>query len=243
MKKTTLKRISLLCALFLIVGAIISTSSCGWIMIGDEGIYENALEKIEEARSLAKDKNTSRAVDEYEKAIAQLEEIPDYSETAATLEEAKREHDKLVMEQVKLCYQYDYFRADDWLARLYDQKKAESVTIWKDFSQDLLLGYYEIIVDALKSELKDPNSFTDVGTTFTYTTAAGTKENTVIIKKLYYNIDYTATNSFGGVVRNKFEYTFDDIEYTFESEYLTAAEVAEIVKHTDFNSLYAYLTE
>ncbi len=240
MKKTILRGMALLCAFCALFGMLISFSAC--LPLGskessgskEKRIYESALALIDEAKQST---YQTDAIAKYEEAIKKLESIPDYLETAATLNDAKVSHDKLIIEEIKFCYEFDYLEINDWLAKMYDQKKAESVSIWMDFSQDILLSYYKEIIKVIKSFLKDPNSFTDVGSSFTYTPKAGNAANTVIIQKLTYKIDYTATNGFGGAVRDLFEYTFEDLSYTFESEFLTSAEVAQVLKYTTFENM------
>lgn len=234
MKKTIRRSLALLCAFLTIVGTLVSFSACSLLTAMDESIYESALALIDEAKQSTYE---TEAIEKYREAIEKLETIPDYSDTAATLKDAKTAHDNLIIEQVKYCYTFDYFEINDWLSKMYDQKKAESVTIWMDFSQDIVLNLYNEIVTVIKSNLKNPNSFTDVGSSFSYTPKAGNGANVVIVQKLTYKIDYTATNSFGAAVRDRFEHTFEDLNYTFESELLTSAEVAEVVKYLNFDDM------
>ena len=234
MKKTIQRSVALLCAFCVLVGMLVSFSACSFLGSNDESIYESALALIDEAKQATYKPD---AIEKYREAIEKLETIPDYSDTAATLKDAKASHDKLIIEQVKYCYTFDYFKINDWLSKMYDQKKAESVTIWLDFSQNILLNLYDEIVKVIKSNLKNPNSFTDVGSSYSYTPKAGNEANVVIVQKLTYKIDYTATNSFAAAVRDQFEYTFEDLNYTFKSELLTSAEVAEVVKYSNFDDM------
>ena len=231
MKKTFSKILSILCTVAIITTSLVSCSSSG---ITDEAIYQSAVDLIEEAK---RTDYKPDAIEKYRKAIENLERITDYSNTPVTLNDAKVAHDKLVIEQVKYCYQFDYFEIDNWLSKMYDQKKADSVIIWMDFSQDIIINWYNEIVKAIKSNLKNPNSFTDVGSSYSYTTKAGNATNVVIVQNLTYKIDYTATNSFGGAVRDQFEYTFKDLNYTFESELVTSKEIAEVIKYSDFDDM------
>lgn len=207
-------------------------------MKNDEKVYQSAVKLIDEAKQTT---NTYDAIEKFENAIKKLEGIPKYSKTKETLENAKIEHDKLIIKKLKFCYEYDYLEIDQWLSKMYDLKKKESVSLWMDFSQEVLLENYKIIVEAIKMSLKNPNSFTDVGSKYSYTVIAGNQNGQVLIKKLTYKIDYTATNSFGAAVRDRFEYTFEDIEYAYESQYLTSKEVAKIFEYLTFDDMCEYL--
>jgi hypothetical protein len=243
MKKTGKKILSTLCAVVAITTMLASFSACGILasilqQIGlsesEDTIYESAVTIIEEAKQ---EEYRLDAIKKYKEAIKELERIPDYSATAETLAIAKVEHDKLILEEVKYCYKFDYFEIKENLSQMYDQKKAESVTVWLDFSNNFIIYIYDAVVDKIKETLKDPNSFTDVGSSFSYTIKVGSKENEIIIQNLTYKIDYTAKNSFGGAVRDKEEYSFKDLNYEFKSEILSAEEVANVLKYFTFNDM------
>lgn len=230
MKKTVLRIISGLCTLAMVGIMLIALSACSTDII----TYQTAVDLIAEAEQT---QSRTESIAKYEEAIETLETIPDHSETSTTLNNAKIAHDKLVIEEVKYCYHSDYFEIDNWLSKMYDQKKAESVTVWMDYSQEIVLGYYNAMVNVIKSNLKDPNSFKDVGSSYTYTAKVGTEENAIVVHELTYKIDYTATNSFGGTVRDQFEYTFEDVKYTFDSNHLSSQEVANVVQYVSFEDM------
>lgn len=235
-KKKTIQRVtSALCIVTMLIGTVFSLSACNIFAAKDEAVYEDALAIIDEAENASGD---SEAIQKYQEAIAKLETIPDYPQTASMLEEVKKAHDNRMIEKIKYAYKVDYFSIKDLLAKMYDRKKADSIAVWMDFSQGVIRGYYDVVVKAIKSKLKDPNSFTDVGSSFSYTPVAKNGEKAVIIvHELTYVIDYTATNSFGAAVRDQFKYTLDDVEYKYDSQNLTSEEVIAVVQHLTFDKM------
>ena len=237
MKKT--QRISTcLCIVALCTSMLLSFSACTFLN-SDEKTYESAISMINDAKQT---ENRDEAIQGLAEAIARLEKIPNYQNSAKTLAEAKTEHDKLILEEVKILYKSDYSEIEEWLPKLYDQKKAESVTVWLDFSS-FMRRSFDSLVDAFKKKLKDPNSFVDIGSTVAFTPVSGPTEKTVTLKNWTYTINYTATNSFGGRTKDSYEHSLDDYNYTFVSDILSSADVAKIINYTDFGKMCDSLFE
>ena len=231
-KKTGVVFLGIMMSLVFVTGAL---ASCGLLVDREKVAYTEAMEYISEAESA---EHRSGAMESYRKAVETLSEIVDYQDAQEQMDKAKLAHDKLLVEEIRLDYEFDYFEVEDDLKDLYDRSAAESISLWMDFSQQITLRYYNTIVTFIKGNLKDPNSFTDVGSSYRYTVTESKEEGTLIVKDLTYVVDYTATNSFGGVVRNQFEHTFEeDISYKHEYTALTGQQAAAACMHLTFDDL------
>lgn len=98
----------------------------------------------------------------------------------------------------------DGVSAQEYAKKISDVSIAEKICVWNDFkyyTQNVHSG----AVNIFKKQLKNPNSYTDIGSSYTYDVEPATESGKIHVKNFVLTLRYTATNSFGGTIQDVFE--------------------------------------
>ena len=196
----------------------------------------SAAQKLEKLKTKLE---SADSITELESIINSLREMKDTEGAQALLDEATAKLDALYLSLVhyNVVTAKNGVQAQEYAKKLSDQVTAEKICVWIDF-QWYMQNVHKAVVEKFKQGLKDPNSYTDIGSTYTYNLEPAEEAGKLIIKNYTLTLKYTATNSFGGVVQDSYKCSPADLIWEHGCKVLTVEQVCEVLSFSTFDGLY-----
>ena len=212
--------------------------ACGNPAEAESAILAAKLETVKEQLAEAE------YVHHYEAVIAALQELKDVDGAQAVLEEATQKLDEESLSMVKYYIETakNGVDAKEYAQKISDKVVAEKICVWIDF-QWYVQDVHKQIVDLYKNTLKNPNSYTDLGSTYTFTAKPSNKQGEILLNAFTLTLRYTATNSFGGAVQDTCEFPATDLTWVCNNDILTAEQICDTISYYQFGDLYNALSK
>ena len=218
-------------AIILILIMTLSLCACG-IFIASQ----TPEQKLEDQKNLL---NDAQSIDELEAIINALQEIDDIEGKQELLDGATKKLDKAYLERinVELVVAKDGVTAQEFAKKISNKEISEKICVWINF-QWYMQDIHKTVVSNFKQSLKDPNSFKDIGSTYTYDLEPAEEAGKLIVKNYTLTLKYTATNSFGGTVQDSCKFSPTDLTWKHGCEVLTIEQIREVLSFSTFDKLY-----
>ncbi len=198
--------------------------------------YEKATVAYDEAITLIEEEQYHSAVDSFKIAVEQYKMADDYQDAPEKAQLSMDCYDKTALINLKrgLGSTKTLSDANEVIATLYNLESAEKYNQLYYISRTV----YQLTSNAesyISSNLKNPSSYKTINSYLTWD-VSHMKENTYSLSNISILVDYTATNAFGGTVRNKETITFNDSEYVAKFKYteLDTETVLSIFNYRDW---------
>lgn len=180
---------------------------------------------------------------ELEKVVAEIAKMADVEGAQALLDEATARLDEKYMDRVDMYMTLkDGVTAQEYAEKLSDPVKGAKICVWIDFVW-YMQRVHSAVVDNFKQNLKNPNSYTDIGSTYAYDVEPTKEQGKILVKNFSFTLRYTATNSFGGAVQDTYDWKLKDREWSYDSEVLTPEQVCDVLTSGNFDNLMKKLRE
>ena len=180
---------------------------------------------------------------ELEKVVAEIAKMADVEGAQALLDEATARLDEKYMDRVDVYMTLkDGVTAQEYAKKLSDPVKGAKICVWIDFIW-YMQRVHSAVVDNFKQNLKNPNSYTDIGSTYAYDVEPTKEQGKILVKNFSFTLRYTATNSFGGAVQDTYDWKLKDREWSYDSEVLTPEQVCDVLTSGNFDNLMKKLRE
>lgn len=226
-----------LLALILAACLCVGVCSCGNVPEGP-----SAEEQIAEMKQKL---DAAETAYELEKVVAEIKEKADANVEGAQelLNEATARLDDEYMDNIDVNMSLgDGVEAQEYAEKLSDPVKGAKICVWIDFIW-YIQSVHSAVVDNFKQNLKDPNSYTDIGSTYAYDVEPTDEQGKILVKNFSFTLRYTATNSFGGAVQDTYDWELKDREWSYDSEVLTPEQVCDVLTSGNFDNLMKKLRE
>ena len=193
-------------------------------------------QKLDEQKNLL---NDAQSINELETIINALQELKDVEGGQELLDVATKKLDKAYLERIhtEMVVAKNGVSAQEIAKKISDKHIGEKICIWIDF-QWYMQNVHKAVVDKFKQGLKNPNSYTDMGSTYTYDLEPAEEAGKLIVKNYTLTLKYTATNSFGGVVQESYECSPTNLTWEYGCEVLSVEQVCEVLSFSTFDELY-----